>query len=174
MNKITLRELTAAAVVAALYVALSLLSNVLGITFGPIQCRFSEALTLLPLLLSSSVWGLTVGCLLTNILSPYGLTDLVVGTLATFLAARLTGRCRSPYLGALPPVVCNAALVGALLAAQQTGLSPAFPAAFAYQALTVGLGEAVACYGLGVPLLRLLQKHLPALLPGGNGTFPKK
>lgn len=163
MNKITLRELTAAAVVAALYAALSLLSNVLGIAFGPIQCRFSEALTLLPMLLPSSVWGLTVGCLLTNILSPYGLPDLIVGTLSTLLAARLTRRCRSPFLGALPPVLCNALFVGALLAFQQTGLSPAFSTAFAYQALTVGLGQLVACYGLGIPLLRALQKHLPAL-----------
>ena len=87
MKRRSVKDLTAAAVVAALYAALSLLSNSLGIAFGPVQCRFSEALTLLPMLLPSSVYGLTVGCLLTNILSPYGLTDLIVGTFATFLAA---------------------------------------------------------------------------------------
>lgn len=163
MNRISIRELTAAAVVAALYAALSLLANTFGLTFGPVQCRFSEALTLLPMLLPSSVWGLTVGCLLTNILSPYGLTDLIVGTFATFLAAVLTRRCRSPYLGALPPVLCNAAFVGALLAWQQVGFSPAFPAAFLYQGCSVGLGQLIACYGLGIPLLRMLRKHLPAL-----------
>ncbi len=163
MKNLSLKDLTAAAVVAALYTALSLLSNALGITFGPLQCRFSEALTLLPMLLPSSVWGLTAGCLLTNILSPYGLPDLIVGTFATFLAAKLTLRCRNPFLGALPPVLCNAVLVGAMLAFQQTGLSAAFPAVFAYQALTVGFGQAVACYALGIPLLRMLKKHLSRL-----------
>ncbi len=164
MKRLSLKDITAAAVVAALYTALSLLSNTLGIAFGPIQCRFSEALTLLPMILPSSVWGLTVGCLLTNILSPYGLPDLIVGTFATFLAAKLTFRCKSPLMGALPPVLCNAVLVGALLAFQQVGFSAAFPAAFLYQGLTVGLGQAIACYALGVPLLRVLKKHMGKMM----------
>lgn len=163
MKRRSVKDLTAAAVVAALYTALSLLSNSLGIAFGPVQCRFSEALTLLPMILPSSVYGLTVGCLLTNILSPYGLPDLIVGTLATFLAADLTRRCKKDLLGALPPVLYNAFLVGALLAFQQTGFGSAFPAAFCYQALTVGLGQLIACYGLGIPLLRMLRKHLRKL-----------
>lgn len=163
MKQCSVKDLTAAAVVAALYTALSLLSNSLGIAFGPVQCRFSEALTLLPMILPSSVYGLTVGCLLTNILSPYGLPDLIVGTLATFLAADLTRRCKKDRLGALPPVLYNAFLVGALLAFQQTGFGAAFPAAFCYQALTVGLGQLIACYGLGIPLLRMLRKHLRKL-----------
>lgn len=163
MKNRSVKDLTAAAVVAALYTALSLLSNSFGIAFGPVQCRFSEALTMLPMLLPSSVYGLTVGCLLTNILSPYGLPDLMIGSFATFLAAKLTRKCSNDFLGALPPILCNALLIGALLAFQQTGFSPAFPAIFAYQAVTVGLGEAIACYGLGIPLLRLLRKHLPKL-----------
>lgn len=163
MRKHSVKDLTAAAVVAALYTALSLLSNSLGIAFGPVQCRFSEALTLLPMLLPSSVYGLTVGCLLTNILSPYGLPDLMVGTFATFLAAKLTQKCRNDFLGALPPVLCNVVLIGALLAFQQVGISDAFPAAFLYQGVTVGLGQLIACYGLGIPLLRLLRKHLATL-----------
>ena len=157
MKRRSVKDLTAAAVVAALYTALSLLSNSFGIAFGPVQCRFSEALTLLPMLMPSAVYGLTVGCLLTNILSPYGLLDLIVGTLATFLAAALTRRCRNDFLGALPPVLCNALLIGVLLAFQQAGFGPAFPSAFAYQALTVGFGQLIACYGLGIPL-RYLAK----------------
>ena len=163
MKRHSVKDLTAAAVVAALYTALSLLSNSFGIAFGPVQCRFSEALTLLPMLMPSAVYGLTVGCLLTNILSPYGLLDLIVGTLATFLAAALTRRCRNDFVGALPPVLCNALLIGVLLAFQQAGFGPAFPSAFAYQALTVGFGQLIACYGLGIPLLRLLRKHLKTL-----------
>lgn len=163
MKKSSLRDLTTSAVVAALYAALSLLSNSFGITFATVQCRFSEALTLLPMVLPSSVWGLTLGCLLTNLLSPYGLTDLLVGTFATFLAATLTRRCRNEFLAALPPVLCNALFVGAMLAFEQTGPSPAFPAAFSLQALSVGVGEAIACYALGIPLLRLLRRHLRVL-----------
>lgn len=163
MKRRSVKDLTAAAVVAALYTALSLLSNSFGIAFGPVQCRFSEALTLLPMILPSAVYGLTVGCLLTNILSPYGLLDLIVGTLATFFAASMTRHCKKERLGALPPVLCNALMVGTLLAFQQTGFGPAFPSAFAYQALTVGFGELIACYGLGIPLLRMFRKHLKTL-----------
>lgn len=165
MKRFSTKDLTAAAVVAALYTALSLLSDALGLAFGPIQCRLSEALCLLPLLLPSSVWGLTLGCLLTNILSPYGLLDLVVGTFATFLAACLTRRCRSQWTAVLPPVLCNGLLVGWLIAFQQTGLSPAFPAAFLYNALTVALGEVLSCGVLGLLLLRLLRRRASRLFP---------
>ncbi|MGM9619064.1 MAG: QueT transporter family protein [Oscillospiraceae bacterium] len=165
MKRFSTKDLTAAAVVAGLYTALSLLSDVLGLAFGPIQCRFSEALCVLPLVLPSSVWGLTLGCLLTNILSPYGLPDLVVGTFATFLAACLTRRCRSQWTAAIPPVLCNGVLVGALIAFQQAGLSAAFPAAFLYNGVTVALGEVLACGVLGLALLRILRGRLSFLLP---------
>ncbi len=161
--KLSTREMARAAVIAAAYAALSMISSFFGLAYGPVQLRLSEALTVLPKKYPSAIWGVFLGCLLTNILSPYGLPDLIVGTLATFLAADLTRRCKKDALGALPPVLYNAFLVGALLAFQQTGFGPAFPSAFAYQALTVGLGQLIACYGLGIPLLRLLRKHLRTL-----------
>lgn len=154
------RKLTRCALIAAVYVALSMLSNILNLTYGPIQLRFSEALCVLPFLLPESSWGLFVGCLLTNILSPYGPLDLIVGSAATLLAALLTARCRSRVAAALPPVICNAVLVGALIAWQEAGTGTAFPPAFFYNALTVGLGEAVACYALGLPLLKMLEKRM--------------
>ena len=92
-----------------------------------------------------------MGCLITNLLSPYGLLDLVVGTLATLLAAVWSGRCRSAWTAAVPPVVCNMVLVGAMLAWESTGFSAAFAGLFAYNALTVGIGEAAVCFLLGVP-----------------------
>ena len=147
------------AVIAALYVALSLLANALNLAYGPVQFRFSEALTVLPFLFPESVWGLTIGCLLTNVISPYGMLDLVVGTLATFLAAFLTARCRSRFLAPLPPVLCNAVLVGALIAWMETNGGMGFAAAFAYNALTVGAGELVVCYALGLPLLKVLENR---------------
>ena len=85
--------------------------------------------------------------------------DLVVGTLATLLAAVWSGRCRSAWTAAVPPVVCNMVLVGAMLAWESTGFSAAFAGLFAYNALTVGIGEAAVCFLLGVPLLRALEKR---------------
>ncbi len=154
------RKLTRCALIAAVYVALTLLSNALNLAFGPIQLRFSEALTVLPFLLPEASWGLFIGCLLSNILSPYGPLDLIVGSAATLLAALLTARCHKKWTAALPPVVCNAVLVGALIAWEQAGTGDAFAPAFAYNALTVGLGEAVACCALGLPLLRMLETRV--------------
>lgn len=67
-----------------------------GLTFGPIQVRFSEALCLLPFLFPETAWGLGVGCLIANLFSPYGALDIVVGSLSTLIAALLTARC-SPW-----------------------------------------------------------------------------
>ena len=133
-NKNT-QKLTLAAMVAAAYAALSLLGAVFGLTFGPIQVRFSEALCLLPFLFPETAWGLGVGCLIANLFSPYGALDIVVGSLSTLIAALLTARCRSPWTAALPPVVCNMVLVGAVLAYETAGTSAAFWPAYGLNAL---------------------------------------
>lgn len=85
---------------------------------------------------------------------------MIVGSAATLLAALLTARCRNKWTAALPPVLCNAILIGALIAWEEAGTGNAFPPAFFYNALTVGLGEAIACYALGIPLLGMMQKRL--------------
>ena len=117
-------------------------------------------MTVLPFLMPEASWGLFIGCVLSNILSPYGPLDMIVGSAATLLAALLTARCRNKWTAALPPVLCNAILIGALIAWEEAGVGNGFPPAFFYNALTVGLGEAVACYVLGIPLLGVMQKHL--------------
>ena len=152
-------QLTLAAMVAAAYAVLSLLGAVFGITYGPIQVRFSEALCLLPFLFPETAWGLGVGCLIANLFSPYGVLDIVVGSLATLIAALITSRCRNVWLAALPPVACNMVLVGAVLAYEQAGTSAAFWPAYGLNAVTVGAGEAIACLVLGV----LLVKQLPRI-----------
>lgn len=158
MNKASLRALTTGAAVAALYAVAALVSNMLGIGCGPIQFRLSEALCLLPLICPSAVYGLTVGCLIANLMSPYGLPDLVFGTLATFLAASLTRRCKSERLAVLPPVLCNALVVGAVLAAEEAGVAAAALPLLFYHCLTVGIGEALSVCLLGLPLLRCIEK----------------
>ena len=158
MQKFTVQKLATAGVVGAAYAALALFGSVFGVTYGPIQCRFSEALCVLPYLFPETAWGLGVGCLIANLFSPYGLLDIVVGSCATLLAALLTARCRSRWLAPLPPVVLNAVLVGAVLAFEQTGLTAPFGPVYLFNAATVGLGEAAACYGLGLLLLWRLEK----------------
>lgn len=153
---------TTAALIAALYTVLTLAAASLGWAFGPIQFRFSEALTILPVFLPAAVPGLTVGCLLSNLFSGYGAADLVFGTLATLLAAAGTRWLRHvrvkglPVLSALPPVLCNAVIVGAVIAFASPG-GFVWPV-FWTQALSVGAGELLVCVGLGLPLAAVLNK----------------
>ena len=158
MRNISVRQLATAAIVGALYAALTLFSSAFGIAYGPVQFRLSEALCVLPFLFPETAWGLFVGCWVSNLISPYGALDMVVGSLATLIAALWTARCRRKWLAPLPPVVCNAVLVGAVLAWQQSGSWETFCPAFALNALSVGLGEAVVCFALGLFLLRALEK----------------
>jgi len=158
MNRFSARRLTLAALVGAMYVVLGYFGNIFSLTFGVVQCRFAEALTVLPFLFPGTIWGLFVGCVITNLLSPYGPLDMVFGSLATLLAAGLTARCKSRWLAPLPPVLCNAVIVSAVIAFQEVGFTAGFCPAFGFHALTIGAGEAVACYGLGMLLLALLPK----------------
>ena len=156
--KLHTRQLTCAAIVGAAYAVLSIFGSIFGITYGPIQCRFSEALCVLPFLLPETAWGLGVGCLIANLLSPYGILDVVVGSAATLLAALLTARCKKKWLAPLPPVLRSKGLVGIVDTDCQAGTSATFWPAYAFNALTVGAGELVACYGLGLLLLWRLEK----------------
>lgn len=160
------KYLTRAGVIAALYVVLTYLAGLANLAYGPVQFRFSEALTVLPFLFPEAVPGLFVGCVVSNLISPYGTIDLIVGSLATLIAALATARCKRRSLAPLPPVLANALLVGAMLAWYEAGSSESFLLAFGYNALTVGAGELVVCYALGLPLLSALegrvQKHTAA------------
>ena len=157
-TKLTVRDITFAALVGALYVTMGYFGNIFGLTFGIFQCRLAEALTVLPFLCPTAAWGLFAGCILTNLLSPYGLPDMIFGSLATLLAGLLTARCGNKWLAPLPPVLCNAVIVGALLAWSETGFTAAFPATFAFNAVSVGGAELLVCYILGLPLLELLTR----------------
>lgn len=156
MRNNTTRRLCVAGVVGALYAVLTLTLPMAS--FGPLQIRFSEAMTVLPFLFPETIPGLVVGCFIANLIgSPYAL-DWVLGPLATLLAAIWTSKLKRSWLAPLPPVICNMAIIGALIAWFEVGFSGAFPATWAYHALTVGIGELIACYLLGMLLLRTLPK----------------
>ena len=159
--KFTTRQIAVAGLIAAVYTVMSLFSSVFGLTYGPIQCRFAEALTVLPFFLPEAIPGLFVGCLVTNLMSTVGPLDIILGSLATLLAALWTRRMPNQYLAPLPPVICNGIIVGAMIAWYEVGFTGAFWGMFAYNAVTVAIGEAIACYVLGLILLRLLRKRLP-------------
>ena len=141
MKRISTRDLTLAAAVGAMYVVLGYFGNTFNLTFGVIQCRFSEALTVLPFLNPATRWGLFVGCIVTNLLSPYGPLDMIFGSLATLVAACLTARCKTKWLAPLPPVLLNAFIIGGVIAFQEVGFTGAFMTAFTYHALTIGAGQ---------------------------------
>lgn len=153
-GRIGIRQISLQAMVAAIYTALTLLLQ--PISFGPLQCRISEALTVLPFLFPSTVWGLSVGCFVSNVIGGTGPLDVIFGTLATAAAGFCTAKVSSKWLAPLWPVVFNALIIGAVLA--KTVSQPAFASAFPLFALEVGIGEAVSCFGLGLPLLLLLRK----------------
>ena len=97
--------LTLNGVIAAAYAALTLVASAMNLAYGPVQFRFSEALTVLPFLFPGTWPGLFVGCLVANLLSPYGPIDIVIGSLATLLAAIWTEKVDRPWLAPLPPVL---------------------------------------------------------------------
>ena len=120
------KTLTRVALIAAVYTVISLV--LAPLSFGNIQVRFAEALTLLPLIYQPAIAGVTLGCFLTNLIgalmgfNPTGLLDAVIGTAATLIAAIITWRCRSkkvaglPLISILAPVVLNFFFVGAEVA----------------------------------------------------------
>ena len=165
MRKCSVRDLTLAALVAALYAVMGCFGSMFGLTFGPVQIRFAEALTVLPFLYPATAPGLVIGCLITNLLSPYGPVDIIFGTLATAIAAWLTIKMPRWYLAALPPILVNMVILTPMWAWAETGaVSGAFWAALGWNAVTFVIGEAIACYVLGTILLKGLPM-IPALKP---------
>lgn len=149
-----IRKLTLCAVVAALYAAITILTAPLS--YGLIQFRLSEALIVLCCFEPFLGIGITIGCLLANLFSTVTVLDIFIGTAATALACLWTSKCKNPWLMPLPNILCNALLVGSMLA------FVLFPdnlsVGFATAAAQVGFGELAVMYLLGVPLYFFAKK----------------
>ncbi len=149
-NKIfTIEIMTKSALIAALYVVL--VYAFASTSFLPVQVRVAEALCILPAFTFAAVPGLFIGCLLSNILGGLGMLDIVFGSLATLLAAYLAYKIPKNILKPLPAVLINAVVVPIIL--YYTVNAPIL-----LTALEVFVGQAIACYGLGLPLMYALQK----------------
>ena len=156
MKFFTPKRLCRAAIIAAMYCALTLVTAPLA--YGPLQLRPAEALTALPLLLVDSIPGLFIGCLVSNLLSPYGTLDVVFGSAVTLLAALCTYFCRKKPLLALNfPVTLNALVLPAVWAFSG-GVGAFFP-----NLASIFLTQTLFVYGLGYPLYRLLRKRKDSL-----------
>ena len=156
-------KLAVCAVIAALYAALTI--ALAPISYGPLQFRVSEALTVIPFLIPGTVWGLFVGCILANLYTG-SVLDILFGSLATLGAALCTAwfgkkgsTAKNRLLGCLMPVVFNAVIVGAVLTwgyQIQEFENPLL--SYGFNALTVGIGEAGVLYLIGYPLMSYLPK----------------
>ena len=162
-TKHSLKLLATSSVIAALYVALTL--SLPFLSFGAVQCRVSEALTILPALTPAAVPGLAVGCAVANLFgmaaSPVGAWDILIGTCATLFAALGSYALRGvkfkgvPVLSALSPVIFNGLIVGGEIA---LFTMPAGGAVFWLTVAQVAAGEALACFVLGLPLYAALNR----------------
>lgn len=142
-----------AAIIGALYAALTVL--LAPLSYGVMQIRVSEALTVLPFFTPAAVPGLFIGCLVSNFLSPYGVIDVICGSAATLIAAIGSYMLRSrPILVPLPPVIANAVIIGGMLY-----YAYGVPMNLFVIIGWIALGEFVACYLIGYPLLRYLKKY---------------
>lgn len=158
MTHVQTRRLALAGLIAAIYAAATLILPIPQ--YMGIQFRVAEAMTVLPFLFPEAIPGLAVGCFLANLLGSPIMLDWIFGTLATLLAALWTRRMPNLWLAALPPVLCNMVIVGAEIAWFEVQNGGAFWPAYGLNALTVGLGEAAACYLLGMPLAKMAAKSL--------------
>ena len=143
-----------AAVIAAIYVVLTLLFA--PFSYGEVQVRLSEALTILPVFTPAAVPGLFVGCLLSNILGGCIVPDIIFGSLATLTGAVFTYllRNQSRFLAPLPPILANALNVPFVL---RFGYQVPLPIPF--MMLTVGIGEVISCGVLGMILYAALYRY---------------
>lgn len=168
--------LVQAAMIAAIYVVLTLFANALGLANYVVQVRFSEALTILPFFTPAAIPGLFAGCILSNILTGCMPFDIVFGSFATLLGAfgtyavgRMSRRAMSaatadsepqkkftlyPFLAPLPPIIANTLIVPFILAYVYQ-----FEGSIPYFMLTVGIGEVISCGFLGLALLFSLEKR---------------
>ncbi len=151
MNPST-QKLTRAGLIAALYVALCLVFN--ATSFGVIQFRPAEALTVLPILFFEAGPGIFIGVLLANIFGGVGLVDIIFGSLISLAAAYLTWYWRRSFLAYLSPILLNSFLVSYYL-------HSFFETPYWYTVLSIGISETVVVMLIGMPLISYLKKRFP-------------
>ena len=155
MKRNQVLSITQGALIAAMYVALTMLSNAVGLASGVIQVRISEALTILPYFTPVAIPGLFVGCIISNILAGGVVWDVIFGSLATLIGAVFTYLLRRiKWLAPVPPIVSNMLIVPFVLR-----YAYGAPDSLPFMMATVGAGELISAGVLGMLLLLALEKH---------------
>lgn len=153
MNRNRVIYIAHAGIIAAIYVVLTALAAGFNLASGAIQVRFSEALTILPFFTPAAIPGLTIGCLLSNILTGCALPDVIFGTLATFIGAVGSYMLRkNRWLCSLPPILSNAIIIPFVLR-----YAYHIPGSIPFVMLTVGAGEVISCFIFGQILISVLN-----------------
>ena len=151
-----------AAMIAAIYVVLTLIFA--PISYGEIQVRISEALTVLPYFTPAAVPGLFVGCLIANIMGGAILPDIIFGSLATLAGAVVSYLLRkNKYLVPIPPIIANVLVVPFVLR-YGYGVESAIP----FMMVTVGIGEIISCGIIGMILLFILDRYKGVIFRAGQ------
>ncbi|MGI5839728.1 MAG: QueT transporter family protein [bacterium] len=148
--RLTLQQLVRAAVIASVYVIISYI--LLPLSFGIVQFRAAEALTVLPILYPEAIPGVFIGCLLSNIIGGLGLWDIFGGSTVTLLAALVTYYYRGSFVAYLSPIILNGLLVSLYL-------SQIFGAPYWITAAGIAASEAGVVFLLGIPLVHYLRRR---------------
>jgi len=154
-----IKKITVCSVIAALYVALSFSLSFLS--YSPIQIRISEALTVIPFFGSWGIYAVSIGCFISNLLSPYGILDIVLGSAATVLGTvgtYLLSKYKPKlwFLAPLPAVLSNTLIIPIIFCTEAGIFTISSFALFAFQ---IFVGEALSCFGLGIPTMLLIKKN---------------
>ena len=157
-----IRRMTAAALIAALYVLFTYLSSLFGLASGVIQLRLSEALAVLAYFTPAAIPGLAIGCALAGVLTAAMPLDVLFGSLATLLGALAAYALRrlSPWLAPLPNILANTLVIPFVLSYVYL-----VPDGLPFLFLTVGIGEILSSGVLGLALLFTLRPHRHVLFP---------
>lgn len=154
MNK-SVKYIAIGGIIAAMYVVLTYVCSLMGLSSGAVQVRFSEALCILPCFMPAAIPGLFVGCLLSNLLTGCALWDVVFGSLATLIGACGTYLLRkNRFLAAVPPIMANTIIVPFVLR-----LVYEVPDAMWFLFLTVFIGEFISIGILGELLYSVIKKY---------------
>jgi len=139
-----------AALIAAVYATVTI--ALAPISYGQLQVRVSEALTVLPFFTPAAIPGLFVGCIVANIFGGGGPIDIIFGSLATLMAAYLSYKMPRKWLVPIPPIILNGMVIGSVL-------NYLYGMPLIISMLWVGLGETMACYVIGYPLMNVFEKY---------------
>jgi uncharacterized membrane protein len=149
--------LVQAGVIAAIYFAITV--TFAPISYGMVQVRISEALTILPFFTPAAIPGLFIGCLIANVFGNLGLLDIVFGSLATLFAAYLSYKMPKKYLVPIPPILVNAVVIGFVLYYSLFSTTDSKTSLLLIMGY-IFIGQLISCYGIGYPLLLFINKYL--------------